>query len=116
MTLRFIGELDASDVSNYHSELDEYARSFPLKFDSLTLSGFPSSRRARVVVLLLKSKSEINAAWALDAKFSPHITLGYARRRPVDVPEKSAKIKLAFESVGLYESTDRVYKPLRVVD
>ena len=110
VTLHFLGETKEDLVPTYLDEVNEYEPHFPLPTTEVVLSGFPRPERARVIVLLLKSDGKFEAIRPSDSRFVPHLTLGYARRQPVEVPKISSRSELVFQTVGLYESTDGKYR------
>lgn len=110
VTLHFLGETEEGLIPTYLDEVNEYEPHFPLPTTEVVLSGFPRPERARVIVLLLKSDWKFESIRPTDSRFVPHLTLGYSRGQPVEVPKLSSCSKLIFESVGLYESVDGKYR------
>lgn len=110
VTLHFLGETEERSIPNHLGEVNEYKPHFPLPTTEVVISGFPRPERARVIVLLLKSDGKFEAIRPSDSRFVPHLTLGYSRGQPVEVPKFSSRSELVFETVGLYESTDGKYR------
>jgi len=110
VTLRFLGVLKPHTERDYINVVDEYQRHFPITVDSVELTGFPSRRRAKVVVLLLKSNGKFEALDRSETNLVPHLTLGYVRKHRVAVPYLSRNLDLRFESVALFESLKGEYR------
>ena len=123
ITLRFLGELDPGDVTPLSREVaQEVAGQEPFEARLETLGSFPPRGRARVVWVGVGAGSEpmggladrVTAALARfglprDRRpFSPHVTLGRARRGPVSTaPLAALKViptPFPVERVTLFES------------
>ena len=112
VTLHFLGDTSEEDIPDHLEEVGRYKPHFPLLATEVALSGFPRPERAKVIVLLLKSDGKFEAIRPSDSRFVPHLTLGYSRGRPVEVPKLSSTTHIVFESVGLYESIDGKYRQI----
>lgn len=115
VTLRFLGETKERSIPSHVDEVNEYKPHFPLSINEVVLSGFARPERASVIVLLLKSDGKFEAIRPSDSRFVPHLTLGYSRGQPVEVPKLSSRSDLVFESVGLYESVDGKYRRIHSI-
>ena len=109
VTLAFLGDLQQDGLGVQLDRAKCLSKSFPIVSTTAILSGFPRASRARVVVILLGSSGKLESLELRKENFKPHITLGYARNKPVNIREKSVSLELLFEEVGLYESKDGEY-------
>ena len=114
VTLRFLGEIEPTQIDGYFEEVDRYRSSFPVEVTQWTLSGFPKPNQARVVVLLLESNGKFESMQPSDSRVIPHLTVGYPRKRRLKITTEISTLGLCFESVGLYESRDGKYQELYV--
>lgn len=124
VTLRFLGEFPDSRVAEYLSWMREAAAHLPLRLSVGGVGGFPSSGSARVIWVGARDDTgEIEKVYnVLDKgaekcglkregrKYRPHITVGRAGRRPMDIPASAIErfrdeyIELEVSDIVLYRS------------
>ena len=114
VTLEFFGDLLDEGVPEQLARVRSLSKSFPITTESVTVSGFPTAPRSRVVVILLGSNGKFESLYPTNPNFKPHITLGYSRAAPARVTEQFVRLELLFEDVGLYESRNGEYIQLGV--
>ncbi len=115
VTMLFFPEITGEEAESICRAVSEIrSKGFSSRTSGVT--GFPSPRRANVLVLLIDSPELVEIQNTLarkcpakfdQKKFRPHITLARSRGRPADVSkyEKLGKnIELDFESVVFYRS------------
>ena len=113
LTLQFLGnDVVEEDIAKYQDQLTIWRDAFPFTCGGVSLSGFPDSRQARVLVLLLHSEGRLEALRPAQRSFLPHITIGYARRKAIDLPVFSADVKLTIPTPSLFESRNGEYRVL----
>ena len=113
LTLKFLGnDVQERDIAGHLEQVEAWRTAFPISCNKLTLSGFPSANRARVLVLLLHSEGRLEALRPQQRSFLPHITIGYARRRKVELETFSRDIEFVLPPPCLFESKNGTYKVL----
>ena len=113
LTLEFLGdEVESKDLAQHWRKVEAWREAFPITCTRVSLSGFPNRRRARVFVLLLDSEGRLEALRPEQRSFLPHITLGYARRKPIAIPDWSANVRITIPAPSLIESSLGEYKKL----
>ena len=119
LTLKFLGDVDRTRLGDIGEGLLRGVKGPPIALELASLGGFPRRDRARVVWVGLNGdlealgrlQGEVEAAlegvgFQRERRdFSPHLTLGRARRSPVEVPDVPIP-ELSFEGsvVSLMES------------
>ena len=113
LTLEFLGnDVTHSDLDEGWRKVAEWREAFPISCRKVSLSGFPSAQRARVLVTLLHSEGRLEALRPTHRAFRPHITLGYARGAFVAVPPQSANVDLTIPAPSLIKSERGRYEIL----
>ena len=113
LTLKFLGDdVENEDLSEHWHTVAAWRPAFPITCTRVSFGGFPNHRRARVFVLLLDSKQRLEALLPEQPTFLPHITLGYVRGKPIDVPDWSAKVRITIPAPYLIESSQGQYRRL----
>lgn len=109
ITFEYFADLANELIDEVHHKVVTLSKYFPLECEALRFSGFPSDRRARVIVALL-SLANIDVGSVCDnRKFTPHVTVGYARTRRVFVPRTSLDLQFSFDRPALFLSEKGVY-------
>jgi len=105
ITLKFIGDVDASRIPELVEVVGRVSSAHdPFQLATTEVGGFPSVSKARVVWVGLRGHLESLARLQRDVEaslaqleiprdrrpFSPHVTLGRARRGPVDIGSPDA--------------------------
>jgi len=113
LTLQFLGnDVKREDLVQHWTQVNTWRSRFPITCTSVSFSGFPNRRRARVFVSLLDSCGRLEALRPEQRLFLPHITLGYARGKPIDIPDWSANVSITIPEPTLIESSQGKYKIL----
>lgn len=113
LTLEFLGDdVEIKDLTQHWRKVEAWREAFPMVCSGVSLSGFPNRQRARVFVLLLASEGRLEALRPEQRTFLPHITLGYARRKPIDIPDWSANVQITIPAPSLIESSQGEYRKL----
>ena len=113
LTLKFLGDdVENEDLVEHWNTVATWRPAFPVTCTRVSYGGFPDRRRARVFVLLLDSEGRLEALRPEQRSFLPHITLGYARRKPIDIPDWSASVRITIPAPSLIESRQGQYKKL----
>ena len=113
LTLEFLGDdVEKTDLAHHWRKISAWREAFPFTCTGVSLSGFPNHRQARVFVLLLATERRLEALRPEQRSFLPHITLGYARRKPIAIPEWSATVRITIPAPSLIESSQGEYKKL----
>ncbi|MCY4094691.1 MAG: hypothetical protein OXG05_06115 [Gammaproteobacteria bacterium] len=114
VTLQFLGDdVKEEDLSEHRCKLAAWRKAFPITCTGMVMSGFPNPQRARVLVSLLHSEGRLDALRPEQPSFLPHITLGYARRKPIAVPDWSANVRITIPAPSLIESSQGQYRTLK---
>ena len=111
ITLEFYGDLVAGEVSDKLDRVAEVSKSFPTPCRATVIDGFPNRNRARVVVVRVDSRGILESL-SRDSKFQAHVTVGYARQRPLKVPVTSIEFDFCLNEVWLVESKAGQYRIL----
>lgn len=113
LTLEFLGnDVENEDLDQHSQKVAAWREAFPITCTRVSLSGFPDPRRARVLVSLLHSEGRLEALRPEQRSFLPHITLGYARRNPIAIPDWSANVRITIPAPSLIESSQGKYEKL----
>ena len=113
LTLQFLGDdVEIEDLAQHWNTVAAWQPAFPITCTKVSYGGFPARRRARVFVLFLQSEGRLEALRPEQRSFLPHITLGYARRKPIDIPDWSAMVRITIPAPFLIESSQGQYKKL----
>lgn len=77
ITFRYFDELNAGELSTVLDLTEKFAYQFPVRCQTEAYSGFPSSQRARVIIVPLVLDEEFSLPLELSTKklFVPHITV-----------------------------------------
>lgn len=109
ITFEYFAELPGKLIQEVHRKIVLLSKYFPLTCEVECFSGFPSNRRARVVVALLRlANTDIGSVCDIK-RFTPHVTVGYARSRKVYVPQTSFDLQFSFERPALFRSEKGLY-------
>lgn len=88
ITFRYFDELNADELSAVLALTEKFANQFPIRCQTKMYSGFPSSQRARVIVVpLVLVEFSLPSELRTKKPFVPHVTVGYARQGRVSVPQ-----------------------------
>ena len=110
VTLQFLGDdVRIEDLGQHWCTVSALQSAFPIACTSVSMSGFPSRERARVFVLLLQSEGRLEALRPAQRSFLPHVTLGYARGKPIAIPDWSANVQITIPAPSLIESSQGKY-------
>lgn len=109
ITLKFFADLSSEEVPSTIDEVRVYSRGFPLMCSATVLDGFPSRNRARVVIVRIDTQGCLESLIG-DSSFQPHVTVGYARQRPVKVPAIPIGMDFSLDTVCLVESKQGQYR------
>lgn len=123
VTLKFLGSCEAEKVPGLRELMEEAAVDLPLELEVGGVGGFPSQSSARVVWVGAEDvtggiqrvyKSLDRGAQKIGVKrekrpYKPHITIGRARKKPVNIAEKVLKyegtrLTLNVEEIILFHS------------
>ncbi|MCY3540705.1 MAG: hypothetical protein OXH31_02180 [Gammaproteobacteria bacterium] len=109
ITFEYFPDLSNEIFRAAHRKVQALSKHFPLKCELNCFSGFPSRRKARVIVALI-SFANLEIQTVCDTKrFNPHVTVGYARNTPVFVPQNAVKLSFSFVRPVLYLSENGIY-------
>lgn len=111
ITFRYFDELNAGELSTVLDLTEKFAYQFPVRCQTEAYSGFPSSQRARVIIVPLVLDEEFSLPLELSTKklFVPHITVGYARQGRVTVPQYPVQSSFVLEKPVLVHSENGTY-------
>lgn len=113
LTLEFLGDdVKNEDLAQHWCTVEAWRSSFPITCTKVSYGGFPNRHRARVFVLFLDTEGRLEALRPEQRSFLPHITLGYARRKPIEIPDWSAAVRITIPAPALIESRQGQYKTL----
>lgn len=113
-TFQFLGDdVQNEDLVQHWRTVEALKSAFPVTCTRVSMSGFPERQRARVFVLLLDSEGRLEALRPAQPSFLPHITLGYARKKPIAIPDRSANVRITIPALSLIESSQGQYKTLK---
>jgi 2'-5' RNA ligase len=113
LTLKFLGDVSQSDVDNLNQIVHKQAESHPaFDININSLGSFPSSKRARVLLIRVQAPAELEALQSgLESDctrvgfrpesrpFNPHLTIGRVRRG-ISASDQS-KIRKTLEEVKI---------------
>lgn len=113
LTLKFLGDVSQSDVDNLNQIVHRLAKSHPaFDININNLGSFPSSKRARVLLIRVQAPAELEALQngiesdctrvgfkPESGPFNPHLTIGRVRRGIS--PSDQAKIRKTLEEVKI---------------
>ena len=109
LTFEYFAELPDQSFQEVHRKVDTLSKYFPLTCEVECFSGFPSNRRARVVVVLVRLANTDIGPVCDNKRFTPHVTVGYAHSRKVYVPQTSFDLQFSFERPALFRSEKGLY-------
>lgn len=109
ITFEYFPDLSNEMFKNVHLKVQALSKYFPLKSELKCFSGFPTHRRARVIVALISLSSLEVQTICNNKRFNPHVTVGYARNPPVFVPQKVVKLSFSFVRPTLFLSEHGFY-------
>jgi 2'-5' RNA ligase len=124
LTLHFFGETTQENLEKIKASMLSVKRCFrPFKVEIKGVGGFPGRRRARILWLGLEPDTQVkrlhrdirlalkNDNLSADSRiYTPHLTLGRARRKAVDISNMSVTLSdtpighLEIDRMVLYES------------
>lgn len=81
----------------------------PISCRATVLDGFPNRRRARVVIVRVDSDGLLESIVG-DKNFQSHVTIGYARKKPLAIPATNVDIAFEAQEAVLVESQDGEYR------
>lgn len=113
ITFEYFAELPTELMQDVFRKVQALSEYFPLQCEAKCFSGFPSYRKARVIIVHLELASAELATVCDNRRFKPHVTLGYARNRSVSVPQSRLQHFFAFDRPALYRSQQGVYTEIR---
>jgi len=125
VTLRFIGDCEDAMIPDLVGAMQKAGKYLPLQLAVGGIGGFPSLGSARVIWVGAQDRTDgVEKVYnVLDEEadkcgfgregrqFTPHITVGRARKRPVEIPQeiverfREIKMALAADEIVLFEST-----------
>lgn len=110
ITFRYFDKLNTGELSTILDLTDKLAYQFPVRCQAKMYGGFPSSHRARVIIVPLVLE-EFSLPLELRTKkpFVPHITVGYARQGRVTVPQYPVQSSFVLEKPVLVHSKNGTY-------
>ena len=110
VTFRYFDKLEAGEVSKILELTEKFASQFPVRCQAEAYCGFPSSQRARVIIVPLVLE-EFSLPLELITKklFVPHITVGYARQGRVTVPQYPMQSSFVLGKPVLVHSENGTY-------
>lgn len=117
VTFRYFDKLKAGELSTILKLTEKFAYQFPVRCQAEAYGGFPSSQRARVIIVPLVLDEEFSLPLELSTKklFVPHITVGYARQGRVSVPQYPVQSSFVLENPVLVQSENGTYTLVREI-
>ena len=109
--MKFVANLDPSLLPAMLEETHEISTAMPMLCQATVLDGFPNRSRARVVIVRVDSNGKLESL-VDDPRFQPHVTVGYARRRPQVIPRTRVDVEFELCDVRLVESRDGEYRTI----
>ena len=109
ITFEYFAELPIELRQEVHRKVQALSEYFPLQCEAKCYSGFPSYRKARVIIVRLELANFEVASVCDNKRFNPHVTVGYARNRAVFVPQKPLDHTFSFSRPALFRSEKGVY-------
>ena len=106
LTLKFLGDVDGARIPDVVRAVQDVAQTYaPFTLRTSDVGGFPNRERAKVVWVGVEGDLEALAGLQKEAdealgglgfplderKYFPHLTLGRARRKPVEVGEDESR-------------------------
>ena len=109
ITFEYFPDLSNELFEVAHRKVQALSQYFPLQCELNRFSGFPSPRKARVIIALVSlANAEIQTVCE-SKRFNPHVTVGYARSPPVWVPQKALELSFSFARPALFRSEKGIY-------
>ena len=116
-TFRYFENIAQSRLVTVLTETEQFREHFPVCCQTTQFSGFPSAARARVIIVLLDlGEFSLPPAMRSSKEFTPHVTVGYARRGRIQLNEYPFDSAFELEAPKLVHSTGGVYTAIRSVD
>ena len=113
ITFEHFPDLSNELFNTVHHRVQSLTQYFPLRCEAKCFSGFPTYRKARVVITLI-TFVETDIYSVVDAKrFTPHVTLGYARNQKVFVPKSTVQCQFSFDHPALFRSENGIYTEIK---
>lgn len=110
VTLRFLGNLEMSDIGRWQDQVAVWRAAFPIKCRGRCLTGFPNPHKARTIVLTIDSEGKLEQLRPDDPRFRPHVTLGRMKKRTVtSFPPQELELEFVLRRPALYESANGRY-------
>lgn len=109
ITFEYFAELPDKTIDEVQSKVIELTTYFPLQCEAQCFSGFPSNREARVIIARLALTNFQISKVCDNERFNPHVTVGYARKLPVVVPQNSLQHSFSFSRPALFRSERGIY-------
>lgn len=113
ITFEYFPDLSNGMLKAAHRKVQALSKYFPLHCELDQFSGFPSHRRARVVIALVSLASSRIQTVCENKRFNPHVTVGYARNPPLFVPQNALKLSFSFARPALYRSEEGIYTEIK---
>ncbi|MDE0094400.1 MAG: hypothetical protein OXO49_07880 [Gammaproteobacteria bacterium] len=114
ITFRYFDELNAGELSTVLDLTEKFANQFPIRCQTKMYSGFPSSQRARVIIVpLVLEEFSLPPELRTKKPFVPHVTVGYARQGRVTVPQHPVQSSFILEKPVLIHSEKGTYTFVR---
>lgn len=109
ITFEYFAELSNELVDEVHLKVQTLSAFFPLQCEVKCYSGFPTNRKARVIIALLNlANTKIETVY-YNKRFTPHVTVGYARSGKVYVPQTSLDLQFVFDRPAVFRSESGIY-------
>ncbi|MXZ56275.1 MAG: hypothetical protein F4227_05565 [Gammaproteobacteria bacterium] len=115
ITFEYFPDLSNEMFKAAHRTVQALSKYFPLKCELNHFSGFPSHRKARVIIALISLDNSGIQIVCENKRFNPHVTVGYARNPPVFVPQNALKLSFSFARPALYRSEKGIYTEIETV-
>ena len=109
ITFEYFTDLSHESFDEVHRKVQALSTYFPLQCEAQCFSGFPLHGRARVIIARLTLANPGISTVCENKRFDPHITVGYARSRPVVVPETMLNHRFTYVRPALFQSRKGSY-------
>ena len=109
VTIRFIGDIPWSSRRRWQGQARQWNETCPIQCHSLTLTGFPTPGRCRVLAFTVASGGKLELLRSDHADFRPHVTIARVRRGTSRIVPKAAKLPFVLQRIALYKSAGGRY-------